>query len=196
MTLATSALSTEPWLRTCVILFLDVTRKSNFKSNLKCFFLLQGSPLERSTSPIDMIGSPHSPVHQPTVGSPRWNMELMSAQQQFQRCNMVIKSAILLLLPSLSDVVSNLDFVFLYHFFVYLCAFFALYHLLFTSIDLPYPYRHPPIYFSLPQIVSSLHPAHPSFPLLNSYIIGSQSEAIQYVSRGSPDFLLSCCWQP
>ena len=51
----------------------------------------QGSPLERSTSPIDMIGSPHSPAH-PPVGSPHWNLELSSAQQQFQRFNMVRSS--------------------------------------------------------------------------------------------------------
>lgn len=48
---------------------------------------LQGSPLERSTSPIDMRGSPHSPI-QPTMGSPHWNIELTATQQQFQRCNM------------------------------------------------------------------------------------------------------------
>lgn len=75
-----------------------------------------------------MIGSPHSPVHQPTVGSPRWNMELMSAQQQFQRCNMVIKS--FLLLPFLICCLKFRIRIFVSLFCIPLCFFFALFHLL------------------------------------------------------------------
>jgi hypothetical protein len=69
------------------------------------------------------------------VGSPRWNMELMSAQQQFQRCNMVIQTNIQP--KKFIDVhLFSQNLMSLFHSYIPLC-FFCLFALFFT-LQLPW----------------------------------------------------------